>query len=90
MQACMCSTASASRLLSGHLVVTADEVVQACIFNTAAVTRCSVRPQKSKPMAVGGIGMCCTANYAARKFGVRSAMPGFIARRLCPGEARAF
>lgn len=36
-------------------------------------------------MAVGGIGMCCTANYAARKFGVRSAMPGFIARRLCPG-----
>lgn len=41
--------------------------------------------QKSKPMAVGGIGMCCTANYAARKFGVRSAMPGFIARKLCPG-----
>ena len=36
-------------------------------------------------MAVGGIGMCCTANYAARKFGVRSAMPGFIARKLCPG-----
>lgn len=41
--------------------------------------------QKSKPMAVGGIGMCCTANYAARKYGVRSAMPGFIARKLCPG-----
>jgi DNA polymerase kappa len=40
-------------------------------------------------MAVGGIGMCCTANYAAREFGVRSAMPGFIARRLCPGAARA-
>ena len=36
-------------------------------------------------MAVGGIGMCCTANYAARKFGVRSAMPGFIARKLCLG-----
>ncbi len=36
------------------------------------------------PMAVGGIGMICTANYHARKFGVRSAMPGFIARRLCP------
>lgn len=35
-------------------------------------------------MAVGGIGMICTANYEARKFGVRAAMPGFIARRLCP------
>lgn len=35
-------------------------------------------------MAVGGIGMVCTANYNARKFGIRAAMPGFIARRLCP------
>ena len=40
--------------------------------------------QKTKPMAVGGIGMVCTANYNARKFGIRAAMPGFIARRLCP------
>ncbi|KAK9820063.1 hypothetical protein WJX72_005623 [[Myrmecia] bisecta] len=38
----------------------------------------------SKPMAVGGVGMITTANYLARKFGVRSAMPGFIARKLCP------
>jgi len=30
--------------------------------------------QKSKPMGVGGIGMLATANYVARKFGVRSAM----------------
>lgn len=36
------------------------------------------------PMAVGGIGMISTANYEARKFGVRSAMPGFIALKLCP------
>jgi DNA polymerase kappa len=28
--------------------------------------------------------MICTANYVARRFGVRSAMPGFIGRRLCP------
>lgn len=40
--------------------------------------------QRNVPMAVGGVGMICTANYAARKFGVRSAMPGFIAQRLCP------
>ena len=36
------------------------------------------------PMAVGGIGMISTANYVARAFGVRSAMPGFIAKKLCP------
>ena len=28
--------------------------------------------------------MLSTANYEARKYGVRSAMPGFIARKLCP------
>ena len=37
-----------------------------------------------KPVAVGGQMMISTANYVARKFGVRSAMPGFIARKLCP------
>ncbi|KAI9189543.1 hypothetical protein H9P43_000976 [Blastocladiella emersonii ATCC 22665] len=36
------------------------------------------------PMAVGGMSMLCTANYAARKFGVRAAMPGYIAMKLCP------
>ncbi|KAK1293673.1 hypothetical protein QJS10_CPB17g02252 [Acorus calamus] len=37
-----------------------------------------------KPLAVGSMSMICTANYMARKFGVRAAMPGFIARKLCP------
>jgi len=36
------------------------------------------------PMAVGGMGMLCTSNYRARKYGVRAAMPGFIALKLCP------
>ena len=36
------------------------------------------------PMAVGGIGMLSTSNYLARKYGVRAAMPGFIAKKLCP------
>ncbi|KAI9251563.1 hypothetical protein BY458DRAFT_482279 [Sporodiniella umbellata] len=39
---------------------------------------------RSQPMAVGGMSMLCTSNYEARKFGVRSGMPGFIALKLCP------
>lgn len=39
---------------------------------------------KEKPVAVGGMSMISTANYAARAYGVRSAMPGFIAKKLCP------
>ncbi|KAF8410226.1 hypothetical protein HHK36_002749 [Tetracentron sinense] len=38
---------------------------------------------KGKPMAVGSNSMLSTANYEARRFGVRAAMPGFIARKLC-------
>jgi DNA polymerase kappa len=30
------------------------------------------------PIAVGSMQMITTANYVARKFGVRSAMPGFL------------
>ncbi|CAJ1396227.1 unnamed protein product [Effrenium voratum] len=33
----------------------------------------------TKPVAIGGLGMICTANYVARQYGVRAAMPGFIA-----------
>ncbi|KAM9464079.1 LOW QUALITY PROTEIN: DNA polymerase kappa-like [Salvelinus alpinus] len=39
---------------------------------------------KDKPMAVGSMSMLTTSNYHARKFGVRAAMPGFIAKKLCP------
>jgi len=39
---------------------------------------------KDIPVAVGNESMICTSNYNARKFGVRSAMPGFIAKKLCP------
>ena len=31
---------------------------------------------RDKPVAVGDMHMISTASYAARKFGVRSAMPG--------------
>ncbi|KAG6885912.1 hypothetical protein C0993_007930 [Termitomyces sp. T159_Od127] len=36
-----------------------------------------------KPFGVGH-GVLCTASYEARKYGVRSGMPGFIAKKLCP------
>ena len=39
---------------------------------------------KNIPMAVGSMSMISTSNYIARKYGVRSAMPGFIAIKLCP------
>lgn len=42
---------------------------------------------KGKPLAVGGSemrGVVSAASYEARKFGVRSAMSGVQAKRLCP------
>ncbi|KAA8645388.1 uncharacterized protein ATNIH1004_006807 [Aspergillus tanneri] len=42
------------------------------------------RPElRTVPMAVGG-GVLSTCNYEARKFGCRSGMAGFVAKKLCP------
>ncbi|KAG2153707.1 IMS-domain-containing protein, partial [Suillus bovinus] len=38
---------------------------------------------QGKPFAVGG-GVLSTASYEARKFGVRSGMATFVAKKLCP------
>ncbi|MDI9476591.1 MAG: DNA polymerase IV [Bacillota bacterium] len=42
---------------------------------------------RGRPVIVGGLnnrGIVTTANYEARKFGIHSAMPIYIARRKCP------
>lgn len=42
---------------------------------------------KGKPVIVGGVserGVVSTCSYEARKYGVKSAMPIFMAQRLCP------
>lgn len=42
---------------------------------------------KGKPIAVGGLsdrGVLATASYEARKFGVKSAMPTWMAKKKCP------
>ena len=42
---------------------------------------------RGKPVIVGGVserGVVSTCSYEARKFGVKSAMPVFMAQRLCP------
>ncbi|KAI0190804.1 impB/mucB/samB family protein [Astrocystis sublimbata] len=42
------------------------------------------RPElKDMPFAVGA-GVLTTCNYVARKFGIRSGMAGFVAKKICP------
>ena len=53
----------------------------------ASVEQLDFPELKGKPLAVGGNetrGVVSAASYEARKFGVRSAMSGVQAKRLCP------
>ena len=53
----------------------------------ASVEQCDNPELQNKALAVGGgseRGVVAAASYEARKFGVRSAMSGEVARRLCP------
>lgn len=52
----------------------------------ASVEQLDAPELRGKPVIIGGAerGVVSTASYEARRFGVRSAMPMFQARRLCP------
>lgn len=56
-------------------------------FYAAIEMREDPKLQKT-PLAIGGDegrrGVLCTCNYIARQYGVRSAMPSFKAKQLCP------
>ncbi|KAI0006313.1 impB/mucB/samB family protein [Xylariaceae sp. FL0662B] len=67
----------ASRDLTQH-VVHID-----CDAFYAAVEQLDRPELKDLPFAVGG-GVLTTCNYVARKFGCRSGMAGFVAKKLCP------
>ena len=48
---------------------------------------CEIRDRpdmEELPVAVGDYSMIQTTNYVARKYGVRSAMPGFLGKKMCP------
>ncbi len=69
-----------------------DQIVL-CVDMDAFFVMCELRlrPElRGLPVAVGGKSMLSTSSYEARKFGVRSAMPGFLAKKLCEVEKNFF
>ena len=53
----------------------------------AAVEELDNPKLKGTPVIIGGTsdrGVVATANYEARKYGVHSAMPSYLARQKCP------
>lgn len=53
----------------------------------ASVEQLDNKALRGKPVIVGGVrerGVVSTCSYQARKYGVHSAMPVFMARNLCP------
>jgi len=73
----------------------ARSVLEAMVFSRVCVVLdldaffCSVEELLDPSLTgtafgVGGSHMLSASSYEARRYGVRSAMPGFIAKKLCP------
>src|SRR6266498_5312342 len=85
-QAARCSACGSPRLLHHPESDTLAIAHVDCDAFSATIEKRDDPTLADKPVIVGGgqRGVVLTACYVARTFGVRSAMPMFEARRLCP------
>ena len=82
----LCPSCGSSRVITHPEIDTLAIAHMDCDAFYAAIEKRDDPSLKDKPLIVGGEtrGVVSTACYIARKFGVRSAMPMFQARKLCP------
>ena len=81
-----CATCGSTRILAHPELDTLTIAHLDCDAFYAAIEKRDDPSLHDKPVIVGGEtrGVASTACYIARKFGVRSAMPIFQAKKLCP------
>jgi DNA polymerase-4 len=81
-----CPSCGSSRVITHPEIDTLAIAHMDCDAFYAAIEKRDDPSLKDKPLIVGGEtrGVVSTACYIARKYGVRSAMPMFQAKKLCP------
>lgn len=81
-----CPACGSTRVIAHPELHTLSIAHMDCDAFYAAIEKRDDPSLKDKPLIVGGAvrGVVSTACYIARRYGVRSAMPMFQARKLCP------